>query len=115
MRSRPGYRSWFGSHVLGAIALCTSLLSYADAARAQADAGVQHAARVPTPPPPPAAPAPEEPAPPSGAEQAPGLKKLDPAQLSESVRTRLQQHTLGRHASNLPAPEIKPRHEAPSE
>jgi hypothetical protein len=43
------------------------------------------------------------------------LKKLDPAQLSDSVRNRLQQHTLGRHASNLPAPEVKPRHETPNE
>jgi hypothetical protein len=43
------------------------------------------------------------------------LKTLNPAQLSESVRARLQEHTLGRHASNLPAPEVRPRHETPSE
>jgi hypothetical protein len=43
------------------------------------------------------------------------VKKIDPGQLSESVRARLQEHTFGRHASNLPTPELKPRHETPNE
>jgi hypothetical protein len=92
-----------GGSIVVAIAAQSLLLALPVQAQSHADAGVQHHAAAPAEPPA------TEPGDRSGLKAIP-----DPAQLSESVRARLQEQAAGRHPSNLAQEPPRPLHELPS-